>query len=387
MIAYIIAVFALGIPLMVLEISAGRTEKGSPVKTFRLLNRRAAIFGWAVVLLTLIIMSYYLAITGWTLGFALESYRGNIQSFEEFTNSYISLLYFFIVVSLTSFVVAKGVKAIEFMAKLLMPLLAVIIVFLAGYSLSLDKAGYALSFLFNPELKSFLSLNVWLLAFGQAFYSLAVGQGYLITYGSFLPKTVNLPRSTAIIASFETTVALLAGIIIFPIVFSFGMNPEQGTQLAFTTLHLIFESIAFGKYLAVMFFTLFFLAAISSCIAGMEVVKTAVREEFGVNHKKATLFSFIPVIPLGFLSALSFTPMEFSMFGRPFLDVLDLFAANQIVVGSGLIGGAIISWSISKRELVSSLGSKWKRAAGAAISIFRILPFFALAILLISMIV
>ncbi len=382
--AYIIAVLILGIPLMILEISAGRTEHGSPVKTFRLLNKRAVIFGWAVVILTLIIMSYYFAITGWTLGFAVESYRGNIQSFEEFTSGYISLFYFFVVAFLTSIVVARGVKAIEFLAKILMPVLLLIVIFLAGYSLSLDKAGYALSFLFTPELEAFFSVHVWLLAFGQAFYSLAVGQGYLITYGSFLPRNVNLPRATGIIASIETSIALLAAIIIFPIVFSFGLNPEQGTKLAFTTLPLVFESIPFGAYLAVLFFTLFFLAAISSCIAGMEVVKTAFREEFNLSHKRATFFSFLPVIPLGFLSALSFTPVGFSFLGRPFLEVLDLFAANQIVVGSGLIGGAIISWSISKKELVESIGTRWKKAAGVSITIFRVLPFLAALIMIFS---
>ena len=286
----------MGIPLMVLEINAGKAEHGSPVKTFRALHRKAGIFGWLVVSLTIIIMSYYLAITGWTLGFAVESYTGATRTFAEFTDGYISLVYFFIVAILTGMVVAKGIKAIELLSKILMPLLALIIIFLAGYSLSLDNASQALSFLFHPKLGALADLRVWILAFGQAFYSLAVGQGYLITYGSFIPGHINLPRAAGLVAVIETSVALLAGIIIFPIVFSFGLDPEQGTQLAFTTLPHIFESIPLGKYLAVMFFSLFFLAAISSCIAGMEVVKTAVREEFGLPHRRATLFAFLPVL-------------------------------------------------------------------------------------------
>ena len=383
-IAYIVSVLLLGIPLMVLELSAGSVEHGSPVKTFRTLNRKAVGFGWFIVALTTIIMSYYLAITGWTLGFAVESYTGNITSFAEFTGSYMSLFYFVIVIAVTGVIVSRGIKAIEILSKILMPLLALIIIFLAGYSLSLDKSGEALNFLFRPEWSGFLDLRMWTLAFGQAFYSLAVGQGYLITYGSFLSKGVNLPRSSAIVASTETLIALLAGVIIFPIVFTFGMDPAQGTQLAFTTLPVIFNSIPYGEVLAILFFTLFFLAAISSCIAGMEVIKTAFKEEFHLSGRKSTLFAFLPVIPLGFLSTLSFTPMGFSMWGRPFLEILDLFAANQIIVASAIIGGGIISWTFTKHDLVESFGTSWKKLAGVSITIIRTLPFVATLILLLS---
>lgn len=383
-IAYVISVLLLGIPLMVMELSAGSVEHGGPIKTFRTLNKRAAGFGWFVVFLTTVIMSYYLAITGWTLGFALESYTGNITSFAEFTQSYISLFYFAIVVVVTGVVVSRGIKTIELLSKVMMPFLFLIIIFLAGYSLNLDKAGQALSFLFNPEWSGFLDIKMWLLAFGQAFYSLAVGQGYLITYGSFLPQGINLPRSAGIVAFIETMIALLAGVIIFPIVFSFGMDPAQGTQLAFTALPVIFNSIPFGVILAILFFTLFFLAAISSCIAGMEVIKTAFREELNFSHKKATFYAFLPVIPLGVLSTLSFTPMSFSVLGRPFLEVLDLFAANQIIVGSAIIGGGIISWSFSKHELVESFKTGWKKTAGTSVTTIRMLPLAAALILLLS---
>ncbi|MCF7795155.1 sodium-dependent transporter [Patescibacteria group bacterium] len=379
--AYIIAILLLGIPMMVLEISAGRTGHGSPVRTFRLLNKKAAPFGWFVVFLTTIIMSYYLAVTGWTLGYAVESFFGSVKSFTEFTNSYMPLVYFLIVAGFTAFVVNKGVKAIETVSKILMPLLILLILFLATYSLSLKNAGEAVSFLFTPEFSALANINVWLLAFGQAFYSLSVGQGFLITYGSFLPNKINLPRAAGLVALVETSIAILAGIIIFPIVFSFGLDPQEGTQLAFTTLPLVFNSFAFGKYLAMMFFTLFLLAAISSCVAGMQVIKSAVKEEFNFSSKKSTFISFLPIVPLGFLSALSFTPMGFKVLGRPFLEILDLFAANQLVIASALIGGAIISWSFSKKELAQSFGTKWHKVSEFAIGVFRALPFIGAIIL------
>ncbi|MFP4515055.1 MAG: sodium-dependent transporter [Parcubacteria group bacterium] len=382
--AYIIAIVLLGVPMMVLEISAGRIGHGSPVRTFRLLNKKAAPFGWFVVFLTTVIMSYYLAVTGWTLGYAVESFFGSIKSFADFTNSYMPLLYFSVVVVFTAYVVQRGVNAIELLSKILMPLLIVIVLFLAAYGLTLKNAGEALSFLFTPNFSTLSNINVWLLAFGQAFYSLAVGQGYLITYGSYLPNKINLPRAAGVVALVETSIAILAGIIIFPIVFSFGLDPQEGTQLAFTTLPFVFNSFAFGKYLAMMFFTLFFLAAISSCIAGMEVIKSAVKEEFNFSTKKSTYIAFLPIVPLGFLSALSFTPMGFKFLGRPFLEILDLFAANQLVVGSALVGGAIISWSFSRKELAQSFGSRWHKVSMFAIGVFRAFPFIGAIILALS---
>ncbi len=373
-IAYILAVIVIGIPLMVLEISAGRAERGSPVRTFRKIYKKAAPFGWLIVLLTLVIMSYYLVITGWTLGFAVDSYTGSVSSFSDFTDGYASIYYFLIVAALTGFVVAKGVKAIEWLAKILMPILIGVILFLTVYSLTLEGRGEALSFLFTPSFKDFLDPTIWLLAFGQAFYSLAVGQGYLITYGSFLKKGANLPRAAGWIAGVETSVALIAGLMIFPIVFTFGLDPGEGTELAFTTLPIAFEVVPLGALLAVLFFSLFFLAAISSCIAGIQVIKTAVREEFGFSQVKATIVSFLPIIPLGLLAALSFTPMGFTFLGRPFLEVLDIFAANQIVVTSGIVGGAIISWSISRKDLVDGFGTRWRRLAHWTVTVVRFLP-------------
>ncbi len=383
-IAYIFAVLALGIPLMIVEISAGNIKKGGPVRTFRAMNKKMAFFGWLVVGLTMIIMSYYLVITGWTLGYALESLTGNISSFEDFTSDYRSLFYFLIVCGFTAFIVARGVSAIEILNKIMMPLFLLIILVLTGYSLTLEGTGRALSFLFEPDMSSFLSPQLWVLAFGQAFYSLAVGQGYLITYGSFLPENINIPRSVSIVAIFETGVALIAGLMIFPLVFTFGLDPAGGADLAFTTLPIAFGNIPLGLILAIPFFWLFFLAAISSCIAGMEVVKTSMREELRLTHKWATVASFLPILPLGILAALSFTPADLSFMGRPFLEVLDMFAANQVVIALGLIGGAIISWSVSPSLIINQFSNNFRRYASHTLRATRYLWVIVLLILIIS---
>ncbi len=384
--AYLIAVITLGIPLMIMEISAGQIEQKSPVGTFRALYKPAQWFGWLVVGLTMLIMSYYLVITGWTLGYAVDSVRDNIRPFEEFTDSFASIFYFIAVVLLTGYVVAKGVKMIELLSKIMMPLFVLIILFLTGYSLTLSGAREAMSFLFSPDFSSFLSPTLWVLAFGQAFYSLAIGQGYLMTYGSFVPNHINLPRATSGIAMFETVIALIAGLMIFPIVFTFGLQPDQGADLAFSTLPLAFAHIPFGDLLAIGFFWLFFLAAISSCIAGMEVIKTTLREELRLTQVWATIASFMPILPLGFLAALSFSSVEFVIFGRPFLEILDLFAANQIVILLGLIGGAIIAWNISLVSIVNSFSNKYRKFVKYVVIATKYLWVIVMLILLLSFI-
>ncbi len=384
-IAYLVAVVAMGLPLMLIEISAGRGEKGGVVKTFRAVHKKAAWFGWFVVALTLVILSYYLVVTGWTLGFAVDSLDGKIGSFSDFTSGVKPLLYFGIVLLISAAVVLRGVGLIEVLSRYMMPVFLLMILFLTGYSLTMAGTPEALAFLFSPDFSALASPTLWALAFGQAFYSLAIGQGYLMTYGSSLPKKVNLPRATGTIAGVETTVALMAGLMIFPIVFTFGLNPAEGTELAFTTLPLAFGNIVIGSVLAVLFFWLFFLAAISSCIASMLVIQTAIKEELHLDHGKAVIVALLVLLPLGILSALSFTPMEVSVFGRPFLEFMDMLTANQVVIISGLAGGAIISWSIPRHIIVNLFANKYRALASHTLLATRYLWVVVLIVLIASL--
>lgn len=386
-IAYLVTVIVIGLPLMLVEISAGKLENGGVVKTFRALNKKAAIFGWAVVLLTMLIMSYYLVITGWTLGYAVDSLSGGVQSFSQFTDGPAPLFYFGIVTVITAVAVFKGVKFIEVLSRYLVPVLLAVIIALTIYSLTLPGAGEAFAFLLQPDFNAFASPSLWALAFGQAFYSLAIGQGYLLTYGSFVPEKTNLPRATSIVAGVETSVALIAGFMIFPIIFTFGLSPSEGTELAFEALPLAFADISFGAILSIAFFWLFFLAAISSCIAGMEVVKNAMQEELRLKKIWATLAAFLPIFPLGVLSALSFTPLQVEILGRPLLELLDILTANQIVVVSSLVGGAIISWSIPRQSFVNLFANRYRALASHVVIATRYLWVVVLGVLIASMLI
>ena len=372
--AYLISIVVLGFPIMLMEFGAGRTVQGSPVATFRDKHPHAAIFGWIVVLLTGIIMSYYLVITGWTLGYSVDSILGQLSSFEDFSAQYNSLWYFLVVVAVTTGVLVGGLSGIEQKANYLMPVLIVIIIGLSIYGLTMEGSREALRFLFSPDFSALTKFEIWFFAVGQAFYSLAIGQGYLITYGSYLPEKVNLPRAAGAVTGVETGIALLAGLMIFPMVFTFGLSPDEGSELAFNTMPVVFNEVQFGGILGTVFFTLFFLAALSSCIAGMKVVVTTIREEFKLTNTKAVFAAMTPVFLLGIPSALSFSPLEVMLGERPFLEVVDMFAATQIVVTCGVVGAAIIAWMIPRESLLESIGENRQRSVSWMIFIGRYLP-------------
>ena len=373
--AYLLALVVVGIPVMMLEVAAGRLAQGSVVGTYRQVHRFASAYGWLVVLLTTAITSYYLVITGWTFGYAVDAVRGTVVPFDDFTEGYASLWWFLAVTVLVSAVLVRGVSAIERLSKALMPVLLVVIVVLFGYGATTDGWAEARSFMLSADFSRWKEPGLWLFALGQAFYSLAIGQGYLATYGSFIPKRTHVPRATLAVAGTETTIALLAGWMIFPFVFAFGFEPDAGSQLAFGTLPRVFEEMAAGPYLAIAFFGLFFAAAFSSCLAGMKVVVSALSEESRMGHRRAVLVVGAVMLVLGTPSALSFTPVEVSVMGMPFLDFMDQFGGTNVVVASGIIGAGLLCWLLPPSRLADALGTqaRWWRARIVVVG--RSLPF------------
>ena len=380
--AYFIAVIVVGLPLMVLEFALGRQSRGNTVGMFRYLSQSVSWFGWLVVGLTTIIISYYLVITGWTLGYAVAAFSGNLLPFQEFTESYNSLWYFLITALVTGWIVVKGVSGIERFARWMMPALVVVVVGLAGYGLTLPGRGEAIDFLFSPDFELLREPRLWLFAVGQAFYSLAVGSGYLITYGSSLGPGVPIGRSSVVIAAVETTMALLAGFMVFPIVFTFGLAPDAGSELAFNTLPMAFAEMGIGFLIAPVFFVMFFAAALSSCVGGVKVIAASIQEELSVPYRKAVYWTTAILVLLGTPSALSFTRMRLSIAGRPFLEIMDMFAATQILVTAGLVTGTMIAWLIPRGRLISHLGVKSRKVGHFIITVGRYLPALVLLVLL-----
>jgi len=359
--AYLVAMLVVCLPLMYLEVAAGRLAQGNTVHTFRQVHRRGSWFGWAVVGLTTAITSYYLVITGWTLGYAVDALRLDVRQFEEFSDGYASLGYLVIIVVLAAILLLRGISAIERFSKLLMPLLGVLIIGLVIIASQTPGWDEARGFLLSTDLAALREPSLWIIAFGQGLYSLAIGQGYLVTYGSYIPARTNIPRASLIVTAVETSIALLAGWMIFPFVFTHDLDPGEGSQLAFSTLPLAFEDMAFGSGLAIAFFVLFFIAAFSSSLAGLKVVLSSVAEEFRLPHRRAVLIVSAAMLVLAVPSALSFTPVDLRIGDTRVLDWVDQNVGGQLILVSGIVGAGLLAWLLPGDELQRALGtdSRW----------------------------
>jgi neurotransmitter:Na+ symporter, NSS family len=355
--AYLVAMGVVCLPLMYLEVAAGRLAQGNTVHTFRRVHPTGAWYGWFVVGLTTVITSYYLVITGWTMGYAVDAVRDDVRLFEEFSSGYASVHYLLAVVVLAAVLLLRGIEAIESFAKVLMPGLLLLIVGLVITASRTPGWEEARGFLLGTDLAALRDPSLWVIAFGQGFYSLAIGQGYLITYGSYIPSKAHVPRASLIIAVTESCIALLAGWMIFPFVFTHDLDPGEGSQLAFSTLPRAFEDMAWGLPLAIAFFGLFFVAAFSSSLAGLKVILSAVAEEFRLRHAPGVLLVAGVMLVLAVPSALSFTPLEVSISGTRFLDWLDQNVGGQLILLSGILGAGFFSWLVPPERLQEALGT------------------------------
>lgn len=375
--AYLLCLVVLCLPLMIMEVAMGRLAQGNTVHTFRQVNRFGVFVGWFVVGLTVLITSYYLVITGWTLGYAVDASRDSIVQFDEFTDGYASLFYFLIIVVLTGLVLIKGINAIEKLAKVLMPVLILVLIGLAVVASRMEGFAEARDFMMQVDFSAWSDPTLWIMAFGQGFYTLAIGQGYLVTYGSYIPRKTHVPRACVIVGVTETSVALLAGFVIFPFVFTYGLDPGEGSQLAFSTMPVAFENMAWGYPVALAFFTLFFMAAFTPSLAGLKVIISAVAEEFRTRNVTAVGLVALLMVVLGLPSALSFTPMEVSIGDTPFLDWVDQMVGTQVVLFSGIFGAAFICWFVSPMRLRHALGTRTRWWEWRIYTVGRWLPLLA----------
>jgi len=389
--AYIICIVALGIPLYVLEASAGKYAGRGAVGLFRLINKRwGPWLGWFLVLLTISIMSYYLVVTGWTLGYAVDAIRLDLKPFDEFTSGYNSFWYFLATAILTGVAISRGLSGLERLSRILLPMLVLIVGGLAIYAQTLPGAIQARSFYLSFEPAGLLEPNIWRMAAGQAFYSLAIGQGFLIVYGSYSPQQFNIIKSSTAVALTNSVISITAGLMVFPIVFTFGIPPDSGSQLSFTAFPRIFGELAGGQFMSIGFYVLLFIAAFTSCIGGLAVALAPVRDEFHLSQKKAALIVSAIITTLGIPSALSFTSMKLSINGKPFLDMMDQLTGSGVVIIAGIVGAFLISWKIPEPILVSSINSPTWRLGPITFSprwiiqLGRYLPAAAVALLLLT---
>ena len=375
LLAYLVCMVIVATPLAAVDSGAGQLLRRAPVGLFRAVasgdgsgrgafGRLGGWFGWVVVGVTVALMSYYFVVTGWTFGYALTPYAGEVPGFETFTagmGGYASLWLLLAVGALVYLVLLRGNAAIERASRVLLPLLGIIVVGLAAYAQTLDGASEARAFYLQIDRDHLLDGATWRAAAGQAFYQMGIGQGFLIAYGSYAPGGLNLVRATGIIGAANASVAIVAGLLIFPIVFTFGIAPDAGTQLAFTAIPEVLDEMPAGVLIGIAFFTLLFVAAFTSCIGGAMVAIATVRDELGVGARRAATLVVLVIVVMGVPSALSFTPVELELGGKPFLDAVDEFTGSGVIIAAGLIGSGLIAWRLAMPRLALSMHAGRRR--------------------------
>ena len=364
---YLGCVLLFGVPIMVAEFSIGRRSRSNTARAYQKLAPGTAWkwVGRMGVLTGFLILGYYVVVSGWTLEFIVEAATNSfaeksandfIVSFNEFIgNPWRPILWVVVFMLATHFIVVKGVeKGIEKSAKIMMPVLFILLLILAGCAIALPGGSEGLEFLLKPDFSK-VNGSVLLGAMGQAFFSLSIGMGCLCTYASYFKQDTNLPKTAFSVALIDTSVAVLAGFIIFPAAFSVGIEPDMGPSLLFVTLPNVFQQ-AFGGLpglaviLSIMFYILLALAALTSTISLHEVATAYLHEEFSMSRSKAAWLVTIGCTLLGVLCSLSLgIGKEYTIAGLTLFDLFDFVTAKIMLPLGGFFIAIFTGWYLDKR--------------------------------------
>lgn len=367
LVIYILCVLLLGLPIMVAEFSVGRASHRNAVGAYRALDPKWSFLGYNGVVAAFLILGFYFVVSGWTAEYMVHSVTGSLARyttadeyksvFENFIqNPWRPVLYTALFVLATHFVIAMGVqKGIERSAKVLMPLLFVILIALSIHSLLMPGGEEGLRFLFRPDFSKVTPSTV-LTALGQAFFSLSIGLGCLVTYASYFKNDTNITHTALQVAFIDTLVAVLAGLVIFPAVFSVGIEPTAGPSLVFVTLPAIFNTLPLSMVWSTIFFLLLVIAALTSTISLHEVLTVYVQEEWRLSRRAAAWIVTGACIALGAAASLSLGAWQrLQLGGKSFFDLLDFVTANIMLPAGGFFICIFTGWVLDRRFMPAEL--------------------------------
>lgn len=372
---YIICVLILGIPVMLSEFSLGRAGRSDAVGAFRRLGagRPWYVVGGLAILASYLILCFYMVVSGWTLEYLIQSISGGLfeavdgetagshyaMKMEQFITEPIApLLNTYLMICINICVLLAGVrKGIERMSNIMMPLLFCILLIFIVVSLSLPKAAEGLRYFLSPDF-SVINGKVIINALGQAFFSLSLGMGILVTYSSYFPKNANLTRTAVSVSLLDLLVALMMGFIIFPAVMSFNLTGEglRGATLVFVTLPEVFEQMAMTQFWAILFFLLLTVAALTSTISIAEVSVAFISDRFNIKRWKACLIVLLPLFILSAVCSLSLGPLNYiRIVGYDIFDFLDNMATNIMLPIVSILLCVYVGWFAPKGMLENQL--------------------------------
>lgn len=365
-IVYLFCVLLIGIPIMIAETMLGRRSQRNPIEAMELLTEEAGAdknwhyLGWMGVIAGLLILSYYSVIAGWASAYVLKAFTGSFFGadaitingiFNKFIASPAQLIFWHSLFMLaTMLIVARGVQnGLEKAVLFLMPGLFVLMILLVGYAMTTGSYNQGLRFLFLPDFGK-LTGDAVLTAMGHAFFTLSLGMGAIMVYGSYLPKKISIAKTAFLIAGADTAVALLAGIAIFPIVFANNLHPGSGPGLIFQTLPIAFGNMTGGWLMGILFFVMLVFAALTSSISLIEPAVAWLVENKDLSRKQACVWSGLAAWALGLGTVFSFNVWsDVKFFDRSIFQLLDYLTANLMLPIGGFCIAVFAGW-IMKRQ-------------------------------------
>lgn len=366
LLTFMFCILVIGVPVFIAELLIGRRSQRAAVMSFAELSPHKPFWkmgGWLGLISSFLIMSFYSVISGYGMSYIIQSITGFSRGLTsaEVANVYvkltksadISLLWHFIFTGITMMIVFSGIrKGIEFWAKIMTRGLLVFLICLFVYSTTLEGFGKAVHFIFYPDFATF-KFSSALEALGLAFFILSLGQGIMISYGSYMKKSDNLPIMAGIVAFSVIVVAILCALVVFPVVFSFGFNPSEGSGLVFQTLPYLFAKLPGSVLISTLFFIFFVFTALTSAVAFIEVCSANLMELTGMTRQKAVILSSSGTFLFGIFSALSGTDLLFSewksIYGMNFLNNIDYLVSVWMIPIGGLITSIFCGWVLDKR--------------------------------------
>lgn len=414
LILYIFCVLLLGIPVMLCEFSLGRGTGSDAVGAFMKLSpgKKWWITGAIAILASYLILSFYMVVAGWTLEYFWQSLTGNLYapvagtedspdpmaaSFharmgEYITGSWKPLVMTYVMIAINLVILLKGVrKGIEKVSNVMMPVLFILLLIFAGVSMTFPKAMDGLAFFLSPDFSK-ITPGVVINALGQAFFSLSLGMGILITYSGYFPKKTNLTHTALTVSGLDLLVAILMGFIIFPAVMSFGLGGEslEGATLVFVTLPEVFSRMPWTQFWSSLFFLLLIVAALTSTISLAEVTIAFMQDRFGMRRKRACIVVMLPLAVLSTLCSLSQGLLsDCRIAGMTLFDFLDTVATNFMLPTVAIFSCLYLGWfapeGFLKRELDNNGGLPGRFIPAVGFGIKYIAPVLIAVILIAKM--
>lgn len=370
LLCYLFFIFVIGIPVISAEFIMGRSARTGIFGAMRVHSggRKWDWLGYSAILASVMILSFYSVVAGWTVEYAVESLTGNLAAvadearhirFDQFISGWEPVVWMLLFLVANAAVLLGGVrKGIERVSNVLMPVLFIIMLALCINSLFLPGVGDGLDFLFHPDFSA-ITPTVVLGAMGQAFFSLSIGLGCMLVYASYFSDSTPIVRSATTTALLDTLVAVLAGIIIFPAVFSFGMQAEAGPKLVFEVLPSIFARMSGGVVWSSLFFLLLVVASLTSTISMSEIFIAFMCDEFKMRRRNATILLTVISMVLGTLCALSFGPLsDVTIFGKTIFNAFDYATSNLLLPIGGMMISLFVGWKLKRVVVLRQLADR-----------------------------